>query len=51
MPCTYYTPAEERNIQLNSISELKDKVNKRLVNTVSSLTQYTSLKVLKYSLQ
>lgn len=28
MPCTYYTPAEERNIQLNSISELKDKVNK-----------------------
>ena len=27
MPCTYYTPAEERNIQLNSISELKDKVN------------------------
>ena len=28
MPCTYYTPAEERNIQLNSISELKDKINK-----------------------
>lgn len=28
MPCIYYTPAEERNIQLNSISELKDKVNK-----------------------
>ena len=27
MPCTYYTTAEERNIQLNSISELKDKVN------------------------
>ena len=28
MPCTYYTPAEERNIQLNSISDLKDQVNK-----------------------
>lgn len=27
MPCTYYTPAEERNAQLNSISGLKDQVN------------------------
>nr|DAR02451.1 MAG TPA: NTP-PPase-like protein [Caudoviricetes sp.] len=32
MPCTYYTPAEERNAQLNSISELKDKVNKMTRN-------------------
>lgn len=27
MPCTYYTPAEERNTQLRTFSELKDKVN------------------------
>lgn len=27
MPCTYYTPAEERNALLNSIPELKDQVN------------------------
>lgn len=32
MPCTYYTPAEERNAQLNSISELKDKVNEATRN-------------------
>ena len=32
MPCTYYTPAEERNARLNSISELKDKVNEMTRN-------------------
>ena len=32
MPCTYYTPAEERNAQLRTFSELKDKVNKMTRN-------------------
>lgn len=32
MPCTYYTPAEERNIQLRTFSELKDKVNETTRN-------------------
>lgn len=32
MPCTYYTPAEERNTQLRTFSELKDKVNETTRN-------------------
>lgn len=32
MPCTYYTPAEERNAQLRTFSELKDKVNEMTRN-------------------
>ncbi len=32
MPCTYYTPAEERNNQLRTFSELKDKVNETTRN-------------------
>ena len=32
MPCTYYTPAEERNTQLRTFSELKDKVNEMTRN-------------------
>lgn len=32
MPCTYYTPAEERNAQLRTFSELKDKVNETTRN-------------------